>query len=98
MNADDDIDWDEWMSKSDAEIDRELDSAMRQYDEWWGGLSTAEQIAISRRRAVEQCRKWREMLRENEHWDFVRDNIKRTQIRLLKIREWRRTGQYPGSA
>lgn len=94
---DDEIDMDEWMAMSDAEIERECDIAMREYNEWWDSLSIAEQIAISRRRAVEQCLKWRKLIREND-WDFMREDLRRTQVRLLKIREWRRTGQFPASA
>lgn len=97
MSDDDDTDMDEWMAMSEAEQERELQAAMNQYDEWYSRLSFAERVALSRHRTVALCLKWRRLIREHD-MDFLRDQLRQSQVRLLKIREWRRTGSYPATA
>jgi hypothetical protein len=94
--TDDDIDMDEWMQMSDAEHDAVLEREMRIYYEWWDSLTPLQQYRHSRRRALEGCLVWRQSI--GIFGEGMREYLRQRQIRLVKLRVWRATGIYPGSA
>lgn len=97
--SDDEADFDDWMKLPSIEQDRELERVMREHAMWWGSLTHAQQLAERRRRVVRTCRRWRRMMRDYPDLrDFWRENLRRSQIRLVAIRHERRTGIAPGSA
>ena len=97
---DHDLDMEEWFEMTDAQHDAVLDREMAAHTRWWNSLSTAEQIASSRRRAVKNCLSWRRSVSKfgvamNGFW---LEQLRLRQTRLLKIRAWRVSGVYPGDA
>lgn len=93
----DDPEMDRWMSLTDEQQQRELDIAIHQHNEAWNALTLDQQYASLRSRGVAGCLRMREMITETG-WGFLRDQLKERQINLVKLREWRRTGIYPGEA
>ncbi len=102
LTTNDDLDWDEWMGLSEAEQEAALDREMAAYNRWYDGLTLAGQIAHGRRRALDNCRSARRLIRIPSCPEIVRqtarERLKAAQVRLLKIRIWRATGSRPGSA
>lgn len=94
--TDDDLDWDEWMQMTDAQQDAALEREMQIYNEWWDSLTPLEQYRSSRRTTLEGCLVYRKAMRSLG--DFMREYLRQRQIRLVKLRVWRATGAYPGSA
>lgn len=98
----DDLDWDEWMSLSEAQQEAEVDREMAAYARWYDSLSLAGQIAHCRRGALDNCRSSRRLIRLPQCPEIIRETtrerLKAAQVRLLKIRIWRATGSRPGSA
>jgi len=97
-----DLDWDEWLELTDdqqeAIIDREMAALQRKLD----AMTIAEEVAHHRHFNLKSIRENRARLRNpvlaqieviNQVW---RDHIRRSQLRLLKLRVWRSTGTYPG--
>lgn len=96
--------------ESDKLLDAELTVAVQKYNAWWSKLSLAEQIAHRRRTALRSCITCRILMRqwpipkdwnETENGEYfmytnAKKNLRKTQMRLLMIREWRKTGIYPG--
>lgn len=95
--------------QAEASQDAEFDVALREHKEWWDSLTLAQQVANSRRNALRSCITNRILMQQfppPEEWDEKKDgqsmyerskeSLRKTQIRLLKIREWRKTGIYPG--
>ncbi len=95
----DDADWDEWMQLPEEEIDARVERAEREYFEWLDNLTPDQRYRYDRQRAVEACIKWRKLCRNagliGEFWT---SQLRERQMRLLKLRIWRATGTYPGSA
>ncbi len=100
MTGDDDLDWDEWMEMSDAEHEAILAREMRLYNEWWDSLTPLQQYRRSRATALEGCLIWRKTIRQFNAGpgDFFWEQLRQRQLRLVKLRVWRATGTYPGSA
>lgn len=91
--------FEEFCAMSEAEVDAALEREMAAYDKWYDSLTPLQQYRHSRRLAVENCRGWRKLTRENpwmsgEYWNRQQRD---RQIRLVKLRIWRVTGVYPGS-
>lgn len=99
MRPDDDseFDWDEWMALPEGETERILNSELRQYDERLSRMTDAQRIAHSRGIVVRTCAGWRRTLKMMD-MPFIRENLRKSQRRLVQLREWRRTGIEPGTA
>lgn len=107
IDEDDDLDWDLWMEMTDAEHDAILARETRRYNEWWDSLTPLQQYRSSRRGAarrgaLEGCLTWRKSIAwmgaANEPGGFFDEQLRNRQKRLVKLRIWRTTGVYPGSA
>lgn len=94
---DDDLDWEEWMEMSDAQHDAILERTMREYSQWLDRLTLKQRVAHHRKNALRGCLTWRKLMREHG-LDFAVTYLRERQISLLKLRQWRLTGVYPGSA
>jgi len=96
------LDWDEWMSLTDAQIDARVDREMNEYVRWYDRLTLGGQIAHCRRMALDNCRSTRRLIRLPHCPEIIRETsrerLKAAQVRLLKIRVWRTTGIQPGDA
>ncbi|BAR47071.1 hypothetical protein [Methylobacterium aquaticum] len=96
------LDMDEWLSLSDEQQEAELQKELAAYSRWYDGLSIAGQLAHRRHMALSNCRSARRLIRLAHCPEIIRQHarnqIKAAQIRLLKIRVWRTTGQQPGEA
>ncbi len=92
----DDPEMDEWMELTEAQQEARLEASWRQYAEWRASLTPDQTYAIDRRRGLEGCLSVRGLMATG--LPFLRDQLKERQIRLVKLREWRRTGIYPGEA
>lgn len=86
MPDDDDIDLDDWIAMSDAEQDRELASAMNQYNEMIDRMSRDEYLAYRRRRNLDLCLQIRKSLRAFPGLVIFQNNLRATQRRLLMLR------------
>lgn len=86
MPDDDDIDLDDWIAMSRAEQDRELASAMNQYNEMIDRMSRDEYLAYRRRRNLDLCLKIRKNLRAFPGVVLFHDHLRATQRRLLMLR------------
>ena len=89
--------WDEWLEMSDAEQEAVLAAEMRAYESYLDQMPLDQRIRHHTRNCLETCAKWRKLLVEND-FSFAREHLKQCQLRLLKLRIWRQTGNYPGSA
>lgn len=99
--APDDVDYEEFLELSDEEAERRCQVAMRQYNEWYDSLTFQQRIAYARRTVLKTCKRWRKLRRTfgNDGMnDFWTKHLRERQVRLLQIREWRRTGIEPGKA
>lgn len=98
----DDLDWDEWMSLTDQQQDAIVEREVRDYYRAYDALSLSKQIAHRRRWTLDSCRRSRRTLAlpgcTSVLREYVQASLKRSQLRLLKVRIWRATGTYPGEA
>lgn len=92
----DDPEMDEWMELTEAQREARLEASWRQYAEWRASLTPDQTYAIDRRHGLEGCLSVRGLM--GTGLSFLRGQLKERQIRLAKLREWRRTGIYPGEA
>lgn len=94
----DDPEMDEWMALTEAQQEARLEASWRQYAEFRASLTPDQTYAIDRRHGVEGCLRLRKMIREHSFLAFMASDLKQRQIGLVKLRQWRRTGIYPGEA
>jgi hypothetical protein len=100
----DDVAMEEWMSMTDAQQEAELDREMDKYNRWYDSLTLDQQIIVARGSALRSIMENRRRLRTPELCtiEYVvgmwKNCIRRSQMRLVKIRIWRSTGIYPGEA
>ena len=98
----DDIEWEEWLELTDdqqeAIIDREMAALQRKLD----AMTVAQQVAHHRHFTLESIRENRARLHNPKLArieiidQLFRESIRRSRLRLLKLRIWRSTGTYPG--
>lgn len=93
----DDAEWDRWLSMSEEEQDAEIEAGMAQLVEARSRLSLAQLYRHDRRSALKSCLLRRSHVKAFGGIDFAKQLLRETQVRLLKLREYRRTGVYPGS-
>jgi hypothetical protein len=91
----DDEEWDRWMALTEAEQDAELRRAEDEFDRATAAMTLAQHAAALRRMAVANCLTVRRTIAMMDLPIFY-ENLRRSQRSLLKIREYRRTGIYPG--
>lgn len=86
--------------KREAALDREIEEHERRIASW----PISRQVALYRRSSLELILTNRRRLRDpqlntipfiTEMW---RKSVRRSQLRLVKLRAWRSTGVYPGEA
>lgn len=94
----DDLEMDEWLKLTDAQQDAILDREMKAHTQWFDALPLAQQQRHCIRGALRNCVKWRALMARLPAMDFMRDQLKQRQRRLLVLRIWRQTGIYPGEA
>lgn len=92
----DDPEMDAWLEMTDEQQDAVEQAAIRRHNEWWGSLTALEQYRSLRRDTVERALKYRNTILPV--FPFLRDQLRQTQISMVKAREFRRTGIYPGEA
>ena len=95
--TDADFDWDDWMALPEAEAERIVYSEQRQYEEMLARMTDAQRIAHRRRIVVRTCKGWRQTLKTMD-LPVIREHLRKSQRRLVQLREWRRTGIEPGAA
>ncbi len=54
----------------------------------------AQRMRLMRRFAVQACKRWRYVIKRADEKPF-RDKLRERQMHLVKLREWRRTGEEP---
>ena len=94
----DDPEMDEWLQLTAAQQDARVEASWRQYAEFRASLTPDQTYAVDRRHGVEGCLSIRKLMRQHDFLAFMVGDLKQRQIRLVKLREWRRTGIYPGEA
>lgn len=96
-DVEDDLEWEEWMALSEAEVERRCEVAMREYADLYNRLPVAEQQRHSIRMVLGTCAGWRRHIRR---WDLpiFHDYLRKSQMSLVKLRAWRQTGIRPGEA
>jgi hypothetical protein len=92
----DDADWDEWMEKSEAEMDRELEVSMRRYGEMLDAMPPDRLYRYRRRGMLRSCMSSRLLVRQHG-FEFFREYLRAAQIRLVRLRA-ERQGKQTGSA
>lgn len=95
----DDLEFEEWDRLTDEQQEAIVQREEARYFRWLDSLSPDQRYAYHRGKAVENCLRWRKIMREHgmvgEFWTGM---LRQRQIRLVKLRAWRATGVYPGTA
>lgn len=103
----DDEEMDYWFNASEEECRREdarLDAMMAELDRNLSAMTIPQQVAHHRHFLLKDIMNNRRRIRDpnlntidviSRMW---RDGLRRQQLRLVKLRSWRATGTYPGSA
>src|SRR6185503_10321142 len=94
----DDAEWDRWMSLTDEQQEAGIDREMRKYEKMVGGMSVIEYYRHTRRNNVRLCLSNRKHVREFGGLEIFQKMLRSAQLRLVKAREFRRTGIWPGEA
>ena len=98
----DEADWDEWMTLSDAEQDRRVLAAEREYFEWLDSLSPLQRYRYDRGSALRSLAKARKLLGMDRCPEVImemqRERVATLRLRLLGLRIQRATGVRPGNA
>jgi hypothetical protein len=101
---DDEVEMDRWMKMTEAEQEREVKAADREFSEFLDAMSPLESYRYWRRFVLTSIMENRRRLRNPAlcQIDFVtqmwRDGIKNSQRSLLKHRHHFQTGVWPGQA
>ena len=82
---------------SEREQERELQTALREHDLMLDSMSADEHFTYQRRRRVESCLQWRHMITRSDIPVF-HEQLKKAQIRLVRLRAERETGAASGTA
>jgi len=102
-----DDDFEFWMEASDEQVEREetrLNNMMAELDRRLAAMTVPQQVSHHRhfllRDIMENRRRLRNprLARIDIIDDMFRESVRRCQMRLLKLRIWRATGTYPGTA
>lgn len=91
-----DMEFEEFLTLSEAEIDRRLEVEARLTAEWWSKLTPLQQYRSNRRAALSSCITNRNAARMLP-LDFMRERLREAQMRLVQIRAFRAAG-FVGSA
>ena len=100
---DDPEEWDRYMTMSEAELDAEIERVNREFETFLADKTPLQEYRFWRRYILVSIMENRRRLRDpslnnidviSEMW---RKSIKRSQLSLLKQREFLKTGIYPGS-
>ena len=95
MTDDDKEKWERWLALTDADQNAELRRAEDEFDRVTAAMTLAQHAASLRRMAVANCLAARRVLSFMDLPTF-REGLRSSQRSLLKIREYRATGIYPG--
>lgn len=101
---DDDVAMEEWMAKTDAQQEAEINREIDKYNRWYDSLTMQQQIRVDTNRAMRSIMENRRRLRDPKLCtiEYVvglwKEGLRRNQRQLVKIRTWRSTGIYPGEA
>lgn len=90
-----DDEMDRFMEMSEAEIDAEMEVSSREYAEVMSQVTVKQFADMRRRDTLRRCISNRHMLKQHPGWTLFEGFLKDSQIMLLKIREYRKTGQWP---
>ena len=101
QDIDDDVDWEEWMSMTDAQQEAALDRELKAYAEMLEEMSADEYYAHKRHFIMRTINGARANARKSP--GLIADTLMQFVIRpsqksLLGLRIWRRTGQWPAEA
>lgn len=100
----DEVEWDIYMSMSDAEIEAEGERVNREFQEFHDAMTPLEQYRYWRRYVLTSIMTNRRRLRDPKlnTVEFIsnlwRAGIKKSQLSLVKHRHHFKTGVWPGSA
>lgn len=103
-DIEDELRWEEWMQLSDEQTEAICDRHMKRYVDWVSSMTPTQWYRYQRRSALRSLREGRKFLADPalhriECIDQMqRERIKANRLRLLKLRIFRSTGTYPGSA
>lgn len=92
-----DAEWERWLSMSDAEQEAEIASGMTRLVEARARLTLDQLYRMDRRSTLKSCLRRRATAKAFGGMGFAVDLLRQTQVRLLRLREYRRTGIYPGN-
>ena len=84
MTDEEDLEWEEFMEMSDAQIDAVLEREMKKYNEQLKQLDSKQLYRYFRSRRLELCLKQRKLAKEFP--DIFKPMLRATQRRLLEAR------------
>jgi len=99
---DDDLDWEDWLKLTDEQQEAAITYEVAELKRKFDAMTISKQIAHNRYFILRHIRMNRARLNDPKlnHIDAINQiwagSIKRSQMRLLKLRTWRTTGIYPG--
>lgn len=96
LDDEDEIDFDEWIEMSDAERDRIVDSAERQFHELYESWTPRQQFAWRRRMTLQNCLHTRRMIKANFVPELQAQWLRERQMRLVHLRAERHSGYHLG--
>lgn len=94
-DEDGELDWDWWMSLSEAETDAVEAQTAAEYNEWWLSLTRLEQYRVLRARSLAHILRRREILKIHPFLGDLETFKRDPRVSLLKAREFLKTGVYP---
>lgn len=94
----DDDEWEDWMSLSDAEQRRIVEAEERKLAAALARLTDEQKQRLYIRQCLERSTRWAHLIAQRPDFPFLRDERRKVQRRLLKLRIWKQTGVYPGEA
>lgn len=98
----DEAEWDRWMSLSEAEQEAELRQVEAEYHRWIDSMSAAAYYRYQRGSWLRIAAKSRRFLRARHGIEVLdeitRDRLRLAQVTMVKLRIFRATGSWPGSA
>lgn len=99
----DDLEWEDWIKLTDAQQDAICEREERKFFAMLEAMPLRERIAYERGSALRSIASARRLLADPVlgQMEFMqtmqRKRIADRRLRLVKLRVWRSTGQYPGS-
>lgn len=94
----DDLEWEEWLAKTDEQQEAEIDRAMTEYCRMLNAMPPDSAYRYLRKRRLDLCLSWRRHLRTWPGLEVFEKHLRRCQMMLVELRAGRQAGRDVGHA